>query len=118
MSKSKSKAHQRILDIYGSTVKSLDRDFYKATECGGYVELRPDGSIAISTIVEVSDAEFSDIIHADATKKEIRAAVQNMEEWAARAWEEVNEAEERREAEAIIRDENGEGNGDDAETLP
>ncbi len=85
-----SPAHTRILDIYGSTPASLDRDFYKATACGGHVTLETDGQITIGTIVEGSDAEYGQPIPANATKRDIRRAVAAMERWADAAWKEAN----------------------------
>jgi len=85
-----SPAHTRILDIYGSTPASLDRDFYKATVCGGHATLVPDGTVRIGTIVEGSDAEYNATIPANATRKEMRRAVATMERWATAAWNEAN----------------------------
>ncbi|NJL70719.1 MAG: hypothetical protein HC888_03465 [Candidatus Competibacteraceae bacterium] len=86
-----SPAHRCILDIYGSTPASLDRDFYKSTACGGHATLNADGTVAIHTIVEGSDAEYTDVLPYNATKRDIRRAVAAMERWADAAWKEANQ---------------------------
>ena len=76
-----SKAQKRMLDIYASTPASIDRDFYKATACGGHATFNPDGTIKITTIVEGSSAEYEAVIDSNATMADIRSAVGWMESW-------------------------------------
>ncbi len=76
-----SKAQKRMLDIYASTPASINKDFYKATICGGHATFNPDGTIKITTIVEGTSAEYESVIEANATKADIRSAVGCMESW-------------------------------------
>lgn len=84
-----SPAQQTFLDIYGSTPERVDRDFYKATACGGHATFNPDGTILIGSIVEGSEAEFDFTIPADADATAIREKVADLEASADGAWREA-----------------------------
>lgn len=71
----------------------LSRDVYKATACGGWLKLKPDG-IEIGTIVEGSDAEFCDEFKYPFSSEMYETVWSNIEYEADLAWREANEGEE------------------------
>lgn len=76
------------------TIERLSRAIYKGTECGGWVAMLPDTErtgVVIGTIVEGSDAEFSEHMEFPFTLKEWNDAWANIEALADEAWREANE---------------------------
>lgn len=69
--------------------RALNRAVYKYTDCGAWLE-RVYGGIAIGTIVEGSDAEFSRELYYPFTLKDFNQAIAYLEESAHEAWMEAN----------------------------
>lgn len=98
---------ETIADLYGCdpTPESIDRSVYKNTDCGAWCQFDEYG-ILVGSIVEGSDAEFSERVDVTGleelsekkSKRELirrfRATLKEIEELASEAWREANECDE------------------------
>ena len=85
-----------IKDIYdlcihlNTTVDSIVRDIYDSTECGAWI-FWDDKAVTIGTIVEGSDAEFSNTLDFPFHENAFDSWVELLEEMANEAWHEAND---------------------------
>ena len=74
---------------FGSTTKSLERDIYKYTDCGAWINW-DDSSVTIGSIVEGSEAEFSESFLFPVESDELDAWITELEQLCDEAWREAN----------------------------
>ena len=74
---------------FGTTVKDLEHDFYKYTDCGAWIHW-DDHSVAFGPIVEGSDAEFSDDLIFPFSSEYFDMCLEEIEIQADIAWHEAN----------------------------
>ncbi len=74
----------------GTEVKHLEKDLYKYTDCGAWI-IWTDKDITIGSIVEGSDAEFSQTFTFPTTTEEIDAWLEELENLTDEAFREANE---------------------------
>ena len=77
---------------FGTSVERLERDFYKYTECGAWIRW-DDNSVTFGTIVEGSDAEFSDDLLFPFNSEYFDDCLAEIENQADMAWHEANDDE-------------------------
>lgn len=75
---------------FGTTVDRLERDFYKYTDCGAWIKW-DSSSVAFGTIVEGSDAEFSDDLIFPFSSEFFDQCLEELENQADIAWHEAND---------------------------
>lgn len=73
-----------------AVMSRLDRAVYKGTDCGAHVQLKMDG-ILISSIVEGSDAEFSNFLRFPFSEMAFDDTLEWMEVSCAEEWHAANE---------------------------
>lgn len=81
------------ISTQGSTTEIarwVDRAFYKATDCGGWITLKDNG-IVIGSIVEGSDAEFSVFLKFPISFDEFENTVEWLEASCREEWHAANE---------------------------
>lgn len=89
---------ETIANLYGcdETAEAVNRAVYKNTDCGAWINFDETG-IVVGTIVEGSDAEYSERIDLDGVGEDdegtallitrFRAAINNCEDFAKEHWE-------------------------------
>ena len=82
-----------LATYFGTTLDHLERDIYKYTECGAWITWT-DSSVSIGSIVEGSDAEFSETFQFPVDSDEIDNWMEELEELCDEAWHEANDWEE------------------------
>ena len=75
---------------FGTSVDRLERDFYKYTECGAWIRW-DTSSVSFGTIVEGSDAEFSDCLLFPFSSEYFDSCLEEIENQADIAWHEAND---------------------------
>ena len=74
----------------GSDVEHLKRDVYKYTDCGAWIDWT-DRTVTIGSIVEGSDAEFSNTFEFPVYLSEINGWFDELERLTDEAWHEAND---------------------------
>lgn len=74
----------------GTTVDRLEHDVYKYTDCGAWITWN-DESVTIGSIVEGSDAEFSETFSYPIDSVQIDIWFEELEELTDEAWHEAND---------------------------
>lgn len=77
---------------YGTTVDRLEHDFYKYTDCGAWIRW-DDSTVDFGTIVEGSDAEFSESLIFPFDSELFDTCLAEIEYQADIAWHEANDEE-------------------------
>lgn len=73
----------------GTDVQRLEHDLYKYTACGAWITW-DDTSVAVGSIVEGSDAEFSEFFVFPFPSETLDAWIQDLERMCDEAWHEAN----------------------------
>lgn len=78
---------------YGTTVDRLKRDVYKCTECGAWISW-DDKYVTVGSIVEGSDAEFSNTFSFPFDTDSYDSWIDELEILVDEAWHEANDCDE------------------------
>ena len=76
-----------------TTVEDIERDVYDSTECGAWIHWT-DKEVMVGSIVEGSNAEFSDTLIFPFDSSMYDDLVAEIEELCDEAWHEANDEEE------------------------
>ena len=79
-----------LAEYLGTSVNSLKHDVYKYTECGAWIKWNNEG-IIFGSIVEGSDAEFSDSLQFPFSADDYESAMEYLEQIVNEAWLEAND---------------------------
>ena len=87
-----------LCEYLGTTVDSLEHDIYKYTDCGAWIRWDASG-VECGSIVEGSDAEFSEYFSFPFTGEEFDLWIAELERLCNEAWHEANDDEDDEEEE-------------------
>lgn len=79
-----------LAEYLDTSVNSIEHDIYKYTACGAWIAW-DDSSVTVGTIVEGSDAEFSEVLQFPFTSEDFDNSILELEELADKAWHEAND---------------------------
>lgn len=82
-----------LAEYLDTTVDRIKHDVYKYTDCGAWIVWN-DASVTVGSIVEGSDAEFSNTLYFPFESDEYDKWISNLEYLCDEAWHEANDEEE------------------------
>ena len=82
-----------LCEYFGSDVRHIERDIYKCTACGAWIEW-DNYTVTIGSIVEGSEAEFSKTFRFQFSSADLDSWLDELDELTDEAWHEANDYEE------------------------